>query len=54
MIGYFGDGPKDNNFVTKFCKCLKNIIKSDPRNVTKARHVPKRAMCSKFEFASKQ
>ena len=30
------------------------IIDSNLRNVTKALHVPKRDMCSKCEFASKQ
>ena len=30
------------------------IIDSNLRNVTKALHVPKRVMCSKCEFASKQ
>ena len=31
-----------------------NIIDSNLRNVTKALHVPKRYMCAKCEFASKQ
>ena len=30
------------------------IIDSNLRNVTKALHVPKRDMCSKWEFALKQ
>ena len=30
------------------------FIESNMRNITKALHVPKRDMCSKCEFASKQ
>ena len=31
-----------------------NIIDSNVRHATKALHVPKRDMCSKWEFASEQ
>ena len=54
MIGYVNNGPNNYNCVTKLCKYSYSIIDSNLRNATKAHHVPKRDMCTKYEFASKQ
>ena len=41
-------------YLRKMDKKSAKIIYSNLRHVTKALHVPKRGMCSKCEFASKQ